>query len=655
MPLISDSIGRVLGRRYRLVSTLGTGASAHVFLAEDVSLQRRVAVKVLQPALAKDESFLKRFEAEARSVASLNHPHVLRVFDWGEDADAPYLVLEYLQGGSLRDILDRGFRLSHAQAARLGAEAAQGLAYAHARGLVHRDVKPANLLFDEEGRVRIADFGVARALAEAAWTEPVGAMVGTARYASPEQAQGRSVDGRADVYSLSLVLYESLTGEVPFVADTTMGTLRARVGAPLPRHPGLGPLDDVLARGAAPDAPERLDAARLAARLEAVAASLPPPDPLPLRGSPGAEPGRATAHVGVTAAVPVGAEGSRATDTMVGRSREVFDIDALEGAAPGTATGDRRMPPVSPMPAVVRRRSRWPWIVAVVIVVGVVAGLLVATRKPAVVPSHLVPGLTGETLAAARRAAAADHFTLSVASPVHSITVPAGSVVSQRPGSGISRKEGSTVHVVPSAGLPTETIPSLTGLGLDCTAAAKLLAQVHLAATCPALVAYDATVAAGQIINWSYDGKLDATSAPYGSTVDIAVSKGKPPVAIPSVAGDTSFTQAQSALQGVGLQATQVQSPSTTVPAGQVIGTTPAVGVMATVGTTVKIVVSTGPPVVTVPNVSGDTVQTATAALQAVGLTVGQVYGPPGGHVFTTVPLAGQPLKRGSSVTLYTE
>ena len=196
MPLISDSIGRVLGRRYRLVSALGTGASAHVFLAEDVSLQRRVAVKVLQPALAKDEAFLKRFRAEARSVASLNHPHVLRVFDWGEDADGPYLVLEYLQGGSLRDVLDRGFRLSHAQAARLGAEAAQGLAYAHARGLVHRDVKPANLLFDEEGRVRVADFGVARALAEAAWTEPAGAVVGTARYASPEQAAGQE-RGRA--------------------------------------------------------------------------------------------------------------------------------------------------------------------------------------------------------------------------------------------------------------------------------------------------------------------------------------------------------------------------------------------------------------------------------------------------------------------------
>src|SRR5580693_8228726 len=282
MPQISDSIGRVLGTRYRLLSALGTGASAHVFLAEDVSLQRHVAVKVLLPGLASDEAFLKRFGAEARSVASLNHPHVLRVFDWGEDSDGPYLVLEYLGGGSLRDLLDRGVRLSHSQAAHLGTEVAQGLAYAHARGLVHRDIKPANLLFDEEGRVRVADFGVARALAEAAYTEPAGAMVGTARYISPESAEGKPVDGRADVYSLALVLYEAVTGVVPFVKDTTMGTLAARVGQPLPHNESLGPLDDVLARAAAPQAAARLDAAGFAARLGALASALPTPEPLEL-------------------------------------------------------------------------------------------------------------------------------------------------------------------------------------------------------------------------------------------------------------------------------------------------------------------------------------------------------------------------------------
>jgi serine/threonine protein kinase/beta-lactam-binding protein with PASTA domain len=686
MPLISDSIGRVLGRRYRLVSALGTGASAHVFLAEDVSLQRRVAVKVLQPALARDDAFLKRFEAEARSVASLNHPHILRVFDWGEDTDGPYLVLEYLQGGSLRDVLDRGFRLDHAQAARLGTEAAQGLAYAHARGLVHRDVKPANLLLDEEGRVRIADFGVARALAEAAWTEPAGAMVGTARYASPEQAQGRSVDGRSDVYSLSLVLYEALTGEVPFVADTTMATLTARVGTPLPRHPALGPLDDALARGAAPEAAERFDAARLAARLEAVGASLPPPAPLPLRPAPagdvvGGAPAGPLVHDRTevvpaagddrTAVVPgvhdrtgvasppddrttaVAAAGAGTTAPP----GEVFDIDAIEGVVP--APGGRPGPPPPPPPPPVaqrRRGSRWPWVAVGLVVAAVVAaGLVLAFRNQVFTPSHRVPKLTGHTLAAARTAVAADHFDLAVAGAVHSLTVPSGSVVSQDPAPGTSRKEGTTVRVVPSAGLPTEQVPTLAGLGLTCTTAARLLAQDHFKTNCPALLAYSTTVPAGQVINWSYDGRLNASSAPYGSTIAIAVSKGKPPVPVPTVAGAASYTQAAASLQGEGLQATQVQTFSTTVPTGHVVGTTPPAGTTVTVGSTVKVVVSKGPQTVAVPTVSGKSVQAATNALQQAGLTVGAVYGPGGGHVFTSVPLAGQVLTRGSAVNLYTQ
>ncbi|MGH9063655.1 MAG: serine/threonine-protein kinase, partial [Acidimicrobiales bacterium] len=213
---IADQVGRVLGGRYRLLRPLGSGASGHVFLAEDATLGRRVAVKLLHTALAGDEAFLRRFRAEAQAAAALNHPHIMGVLDWGEDDDGPFLVLEHLGGGSLRDLLDMGHRLSAAQAARVGAEAARGLAYAHRRGLVHRDIKPPNLLFDEEGRLCIADFGLARALAEAAWTEPVGALLGTARYSSPEAAQGLSVDGRADLYALGLVLIEAVTGTAPF-------------------------------------------------------------------------------------------------------------------------------------------------------------------------------------------------------------------------------------------------------------------------------------------------------------------------------------------------------------------------------------------------------------------------------------------------------
>ena len=286
MPSITDSIGRVLGDRYRLVSPLGTGASAHVFLADDVSLHRRVAIKVLHPALAGDTAFLKRFRAEARAVAALNHPNILQVYDWGEEDGSPYLVLEYLAGGSLRQVFDRGTLLTPEQAVHVGIQASAGLDYAHRRGLVHRDIKPANLLFDADGRLRIADFGLARALAEAAWTEPDGAILGTARYAAPEQVEGSVLDGKADVYALAIVLFEGVTGQAPFVGDTTISTLMARVGTLLPEHDALGPLNEVLVWAAAPEPDERYDAAAFAMRLQALAVALPDPEPLPLIEAP---------------------------------------------------------------------------------------------------------------------------------------------------------------------------------------------------------------------------------------------------------------------------------------------------------------------------------------------------------------------------------
>ena len=203
MSRMTDQIGRVLSGRYRLIAPIGTGASAQVFLADDVRLRRRVAVKVLHAALADDDAFLRRFRAEAQAAAALNHPQHRRGVRLGRRrrrarTSSPSTSAAAASG----PLLDRGVRLTPSQALLVGLEATRALDYAHRRGFVHRDIKPANLLFGEDGRLRIADFGLARALAEAAWTEPQGAVLGTARYASPEQAQGQPVDGRADVYSL---------------------------------------------------------------------------------------------------------------------------------------------------------------------------------------------------------------------------------------------------------------------------------------------------------------------------------------------------------------------------------------------------------------------------------------------------------------------
>lgn len=285
---MTAEIGRVLGGRYRLVAPIGMGASAQVYLADDVKLRRRVALKMLHDALAGDAEFLRRFRAEARAAAALSHPNVMAVYDWSDgsdDGDVAFIVTEYLPGGSLRALLDSGALLSPSQALGVGLEAARALDYAHRRGFVHRDIKPANLLFGEEQRLRIADFGLARALAEAAWTEPQGAVLGTARYASPEQAKGESLTGKADVYSLALVIIESITGEVPFVADTTLGTLMARVDRPMVVPDALGPLQAIVAAAGNPDPEQRIDARTLAKGLLRAAQELSRPAPLPLVGA----------------------------------------------------------------------------------------------------------------------------------------------------------------------------------------------------------------------------------------------------------------------------------------------------------------------------------------------------------------------------------
>ena len=666
MPIVSEPLGRVLGNRYRLVAALGSGASAHVFLGEDMVLQRRVAVKVLQPALAHDDAFLRRFRAEARSVAALNHPHVLRVFDWGEGEDGPYLVLEYLEGGSLLDMLAAGRRLSAGQAARVGAQAADGLAYAHARGIIHRDVKPANILFDEDGRVRVADFGVARALSSASTTDP-GTMLGTARYASPEQAQGMQLDGRSDVYSLGLVLYEAVTGTVPFARETPHATLQARIGEPVPKDPALGPLEPELSAACAPEEKDRPDAAQLARRLGDLADELSPFDPLPLvRRAPleGTEPGATqvdlpiaahegdvtrvgtpavVADLGVTGVLGATRLGSAASGGLVDTGEPTATIGLGSGVPPVGAYGMRG------------HRRRWPWVLAVLVVVAAIlaAGGVYAVKNHLFAPSHLVPSVVGDTLATARRVLRADHFHVQLQPGVTSTKVAPGTVAREDPRPGTSLKEGSTVQLVPSSGVPSVTVPSLTG-GLDCTVATRLLSGAHLKASCPAASAYSRTVPNGDVISWSYDGKTDPVTAPYGSKILVTVSEGKPPVKIPSFAGGT-YTQAAATLSADGLSVTEVQAYSTTVPNGEVIATTPVTGATAPVGSHVTVSVSKGPRAVPVPTVIGDTVTKATAAVQAAGLTVGAVYGPGTGVVFTTNPLAGQQVKVGTAVDLYSE
>ena len=651
MSRMTDQIGRVLSGRYRLIAPLGTGASAQVYLADDVRLRRRVAVKVLHAALAEDETFLRRFRAEAQAAAALSHPNVLAVYDWGDDDGTPYLVTEHLGGGSLRSILDEGGRLTPSQALLVGLEATRGLDYAHRRGFVHRDIKPANLLFGEEGRLRIADFGLARALAEAAWTEPQGAVLGTARYASPEQAQGQSVDGKADVYSLGLVLIEAVTGSVPFTADTTIATLMARVGKPVPVPEELGPLRKPLIRAGQPDPAERPDAGALAISLMAAAESLPRPEPLPLASTtPMVDP----SAIGDDATM-LGAGSSLAPSRLPGDD-DVTRVDLTAADATAVDAAPAVAAPLGP-PAVddalvleegPRRRRRWPVALAVLLlaaVVGTAAAWAVVASRP---PTYEVPRLVSLSEDAARRAVDPYGWEIERRTERQDGS-EVGEVLRTEPVAGEMLRKGESLVIWVSLGNELASVPGdLVGKTLE-DAQAALEAAGGFVATV-ADEPHDEEVPAGEVMAVAPEttGEL-----PKGSEVVLTVSAGPAPRTVPDGLAGGSYQDAAKALEAVQLQAAKVEEFSDDVDKGKVIGTRPAAGEQLARGATVEVVVSKGPDVVKVPKVEGLSLDEAIERLEGAGLSVGDVSGPARGRPYVTDPPEGTTVKRGTTVDIY--
>ena len=662
---IDELVGRVLGDRYRLTQPLGVGASANVYVGEDTKLRRRVAVKMLHPALAGETAFLRRFEAEARNVAGLRHPNILRLYDSGRDEAGPYLVMELLEGGSLRSILDQGSLLSPGQAAAVGADTAKALAYAHRQGVVHRDIKPANLIFDDEGRVYIADFGLARALAEAALTEPTGAVVGTGRYAAPETLGGGPLDAKADVYSLALVLSEAVSGTVPLVADTPLGTLALRAGRDLPAPESAGPLSSALESAGRCQPAERVAAAEFAKALDDVGSRLPRPAPLALRSLGDSE---------VLAGEPVDPTelpgrpvlfdiGRQVEADMAGPSRAAASTVPVGTPPQGPAEPDDSASPAGsdelrgsaddpsePMSQEAKRGRRTWKIAAVVVAVLMLlggGGLAWAAVTGKFLPaSHPVPVLVGDSRVQAFGALSRLHLKLDVASSTYNPRYQSGLVISQTPASGKIR-EGQTVSVVLSLGPEPVKVPVVQG---DTVQAAEQALQALGLGFKLAAGATSMTVPAGEVISAT---PSSGTLLP-GQSVTIVVSLGKPKVAVPSLASNAAFAAVSAAIDAAGLSASQVSDYSTTVPKGDVISVNPSPGTTITVGDNVTVDVSLGPHDVAVPQVAGDSVGAAVQALSADGLGVAGTNGNPINSVTSTLPAAGSEVLYGSSVTLVT-
>jgi serine/threonine-protein kinase len=576
---------------------------------------------VLHLALAEDAGFLRRFRAEAQVAASLNHPNVMAVYDWGED-DVPFMVLELLTGGSLRGMLDASARLSPSQAAHVGRQVTSALEYAHARGVVHRDIKPANLLFDEHGIVRVADFGLARALAEASWTEPAGAVVGTARYAAPEQVTGAPLDGRADLYSLAVVLVEAVTGTVPAVADTAIGTLAARTHTPLVAPLALGRLGPVVERAGRPEPADRYpDAATMRAALGDVARALPPPQPLPLAG--------------------LGGEIDGGPPTQIGRSSNLFDQDAP--LAPPEVVDD-----AAPKPK--RRRTRAPgavrWVSYAVlgaVLLALVGGGVALAAASTGGGTVAVPSLVGLTKEKATDEVANAGLSLKIVT--QSADDPKDIVIGQRPAPGAFASDDGSVELVVSRGPPPVAVPTVT----DRTPADAQAALQAAGFVVNVKHQYDETVPADGVIGTDPAG---GTQAPRDSTLTLLVSDGPAPVAVPDVTGKT-FDDASAALTAAGFTVSRVDDFSATVDNGKVIGTDPPANQNANRGSQVVVHVSKGPETVKVPNLVGQTLEAAQQALQAQGFEVDTQSYLPGRLVRAQSPAAGTTVNKGTKVTLF--
>ena len=628
--VVDALVGRTVDQRYRIVSRIARGGMATVYEAVDLRLDRIVALKVMHPTLADDAAFVSRFEREAKSAARLSHPHVVSVYDQGVDGDIVFLAMEFVPGRTARDVLREHGALTPAQALVILEPVLEALDAAHQAGFVHRDVKPENVLISDDGRIKVADFGLARAItASAASAATEGVLIGTVAYLSPEQVERGVADARSDVYGAGILLYELLTGSVPHAGDTPLAVAYQHVNSDVPRPSAVRPdvppaVDDLVDRATRRDPDERyLSAAEFLVALRAARATLPAPTPLRSRDT-------------MVMPVAAGATVLSPLPTAVSGQRPP--------GPPGLSTPP---PPKSPSKGRAGKR-RWKGPLAVVLVLLLAIGGGAAAWWYGSAQYVTVPGIVNLTESAATAKLATQELTLSVSSRQFSETVKNGLIMKSDPAGAAQARKGSAVSVVVSKGPERYAVPLVTGQSVsDATAQ---LAQRTLRVAGQKQV-YSETVPTGDVV---------ATDPPQGTplkrstAVTLLVSKGSKPVPVPGVVGDSSDS-AVSALHDAGLKVSTSEDYSTKYDAGLVISADPSTGTPVPKGSTVSIVISKGPPPVTVPNVVDMSREAAIAKLKAVGFSV-KVEEPLGvtplNRVLKQTPDGGQVLPQGSTITI---
>ena len=646
---MSDLTGELIDGRYQLERLIAAGGMASIYVGIDTRLDRQVAVKIMHPHLANDEEFVNRFIREAKAAAALSHPNIVAIQDqgWNEGGSpAVFIVMEYIDGFTLRELLHEGGPLSSEDLLRYMIPIVSALAEAHKRGIVHRDIKPENILISKDGRIKLADFGLARGeQLGATMTVESSVVLGSVSYLSPEQVQRGISDARSDIYSVGVVLFELLTGRKPYEGESPIQIaykhVNERIPAPSTITSGIAPaLDALVLKATSPNPDQRhRDAAALLSEMRSAAIEIDPRKrQMTLELDIPVQPSRSKQST----RRPKGEV--RIGNTVIERVRTLTSITTQTPALEPTVTDAKK----SETTAEIRRRTSKRVVRNRFIALSLTFALVLGGAWYELIGSKIsIPSIVGLSETEARNSLNPIGIKLLVINKSYSEDVPAGMVITSNPGGGGHLSKGGTVGVVISKGPERINVPTLAGMTPDAAATALTSAGLKVGSTTQS---YSSTITNGMVI----DGDpIAGTAVKRNSLVNILVSKGIQTLQLNSYVGQ-SGDQASNELTSAGFKVKSTFGYSESIPAGSVISQTPAGGAPIPVGSTVAIIVSQGSGTVFIPNLYSLTQLAATTALENLQLKVKvrKIGSKKIKHVTNISPTVGTKVKRGTTVTI---